>query len=109
VEIDLGTLVKEREELRSRLEALEDQIRAAKEQRRQELLRELAALGFSASPSRPESAVRVAAKKGRRTDDPCRVCGFKTTPLHDARSHRGQNPQRPFSDDELARRNFVKV
>lgn len=42
-------------------------------------------------------------------DAPCSVCGFKTLPLHDARSHRGQEPKKTFSAEELKTRGLSKA
>ncbi len=42
-------------------------------------------------------------------DGPCSVCGFKTAPLHHARSHRGQEPKRAFTIEELAIKNMSRV
>lgn len=39
----------------------------------------------------------------------CTVCGFATEKPHDVRSHRGQEPKRPFTDEELKTRGYVKV
>lgn len=50
-------------------------------------------------------------KNGSREikDAPCTVCGFKTAPLHDARSHRGQEPKAPFKTEELKARGLTKA
>lgn len=42
-------------------------------------------------------------------DVPCSVCGFKTNPLHDARSHRGQDPKKAFTADELKARTMTRA
>ena len=44
-----------------------------------------------------------------RKDAPCSVCGFKTEPPHDARSHGQQNPKGPFTASELADRKLERV
>ena len=43
--------------------------------------------------------------QGRR----CPMCHFKTSPSHDARSHRVQSPKRPFTDAELSAKGMTKV
>ena len=43
------------------------------------------------------------------SDKACSICGFKTNPPHDARSHRGTDPKSPFTDAQLAERKLVKV
>ncbi len=50
-------------------------------------------------------------KNGARAmkDEPCSVCGFKTAPLHDARSHRGQEPKKAFTSAELTAKGLQKV
>jgi hypothetical protein len=42
-------------------------------------------------------------RKGTRQvkDAPCKICGFRTVPPHDARRHRGQRTKKPFTNDEL--------
>jgi hypothetical protein len=40
--------------------------------------------------------------KRRHKDAPCPICNFKTLPMHDGRSHRGQEPKQPFTAAELA-------
>ena len=40
--------------------------------------------------------------KRRHKDAPCPICNFKTLPMHDGRSHRGQAPKQPFTAAELA-------
>lgn len=50
-------------------------------------------------------------RKGTRTvkDEPCPICGWKTNPPHDRRSHRTQEPKRPFTAAELAAKGLTKV
>lgn len=47
--------------------------------------------------------------KRQLQDKPCSICEFKTTPLHDARSHRSQNPKRPFTVEQLMEKGLSKV
>ncbi len=47
--------------------------------------------------------------KGAVRDAPCSICGFKTSPPHDARAHRGQTKKKPFSAAELTDKEFTKV
>ena len=47
--------------------------------------------------------------KRQQRDIPCAVCGFKTTPLHNGRAHRTQEPKKPFTAAELAERGLEKV
>lgn len=39
----------------------------------------------------------------------CPVCGFTTSPPHDARSHRGQAEKKPFTAAELSAKGMSKV
>ncbi len=105
----LERLLKEREELVARVDALDAEIRSAKEQRREALLRELAALGISDTKPRRRPAGRAREEIRIKRQHACRLCGFTTIPPHDARSHRGQKPKRPFSDDELARKALARA
>ena len=77
---------------------------------------ELNDLGFryslteGARASSPKAAKSVgAASKRRHKDAPCPICHFKTSPMHDGRSHRGQEPKRSFTAAELAQKGFTVV
>jgi hypothetical protein len=51
-------------------------------------------------------------RKGTRQvnpNRPCPICGFRTEPPHDARRHRGQDPKRPFSEEELQANHMRRV
>jgi single-stranded DNA-specific DHH superfamily exonuclease len=50
-------------------------------------------------------------RKGARQvkDAPCKVCGFKTSPPHDARAHRTQTKKKPFTDEELQAKGLTRV
>ena len=50
-------------------------------------------------------------RTGTRTvkDMPCPICGFKTNPPHDKRSHRIQDPKKPYTDAELKAKGLSKV
>jgi hypothetical protein len=45
--------------------------------------------------------------KRRRKDVDCPICHFKTSPMHDGRSHRGQPTKRPFTPAELAEKGLA--
>ena len=74
---------------------------------------ELNALGFTyrlveggrANSTAPSS------RTGTRTvkDEACPICNFKTSPPHDRRSHRTQEPKQPFTDAELKAKRLTKV
>ena len=42
-------------------------------------------------------------RKGTRQvrDVPCKICGYRTRPPHDARRHRAQKTKKPFTKAEL--------
>jgi hypothetical protein len=42
-------------------------------------------------------------------DAECKVCGFKTSPLHDGRRHKGQETAKPFTAAELKEMGLEKV
>ena len=79
---------------------------------------ELNDLGFSyrltesgrAAPAKSARPSKSAGGAKRQIKDAvCPICHFKTQPMHDGRSHRGQNPKRPFTAAELAQRHFSIV
>lgn len=78
------------------------------------LVKELNDLGFNfrlVEGSSLRSSTASSGRTGTRTpkDAPCPVCKFKTTPLHDGRSHRTQNEKRPYTDAELAAKGLKKT
>jgi hypothetical protein len=107
------------------LKALDDQreklIEDAKHSaldRARKAIAELNELGFTyslsegARSSAPKAARKSAVRAGagrRRKDVDCPICHFKTSPMHDGRSHRGQNTKRPFTSAELAERGLAIV
>ena len=52
-----------------------------------------------------------AGRKGTRQvrDTPCKICGYKTRPPHDARRHRAQKTKKPFTNGELNEMGLEKV
>lgn len=40
---------------------------------------------------------------------PCKICGFATSPPHDARHHRHQEEKRAFTPEELQKRGLTRV
>jgi DNA repair exonuclease SbcCD ATPase subunit len=81
----------------------------------QEAIEELRELGFTyrlVEEGRSAPAENTGTRKGTRqvsSDRPCPICNFRTEPPHDARRHRGQNPKKPFSDDELEMQQLRKL
>lgn len=109
----------------AQLKALDDQraklIEDAKHgalEKAHKAIAELNDLGFN---YRLTEGVRVASAKTARTsksatgakrqikDAVCPICHFKTSPMHDGRSHRGQEPKRPFTAAELAQKHLSVV
>ena len=70
-------------------------------QKANEAVEELNALGFHyllyEEGEKPNGMT-----KGVPADAPCVLCGFKTSPPHDKRSHRTQEPKQPFTATEGA-------
>jgi hypothetical protein len=48
-------------------------------------------------------------KKGEPSDAACPICLYKTTPVHDRRSHKKQAIKAPFTDEELKQKGLIKV
>ena len=62
-----------------------------------------------AKPAKKRSKKKYAAS-GTLTDAPCKVCGFKTAPLHDGRKHRhNQDTIKPFTAADLERLGLQKI
>jgi hypothetical protein len=75
-------------------------------QKANEAVDELNALGFHyllcEEGDQPKNS-----KKGEPSDAPCVLCGFKTIPPHDKRSHK-THPG-PFNEEDLKLRKMVKA
>ena len=63
----------------------------------------------AAAPRAGKSAAGASGAKRRLKDAVCPICHFKTSPMHDGRSHRGQEPKRPFTAAELAQKRFTVI
>ena len=75
-------------------------------QQAEEAVSALNSLGYDytlTNGSKPKRTTR------KPKDTPCKICGFKTDPPHDARAHRSQAEKRPFTDEELAQLGMTKV
>ena len=59
------------------------------------------------------AATPAARRRGRETapaDGPCTVCGFRTLPPHDARTHRYQGKKKAaFTNADLHEKGLTKV
>lgn len=85
----------------------------------EEAIAELNALGFQyiihdmteqpRATRMPRPKSEADAPKRQQKDAECPICGFKTTPLHDKRSHRFQSEKMPFTAEELSERDMVRV
>ena len=66
--------------------------------------------GVEPSPRITKTSGKAAVgSKGAVRDAPCSICGFKTSPPHDARAHRGQTKKKAFNAAELSDKGFAKV
>jgi hypothetical protein len=81
--------------------------------RAQQAVSDLNALGFAYSLTQVSVAKKAVRRKavGRiSTGNPCRICGFRTRPPHDARRHRfSKAKKRPFTAKELAALGMKRV
>ena len=109
----------------AQLKALDDQraklIEDAKHgalEKAHKAIAELNDLGFNyrltesdrAAPAKAARASKSAGGAKRQIKDAvCPICHFKTSPMHDGRSHRGQDPKRPFTATELAHKHLSIV
>jgi hypothetical protein len=81
-------------------------------ERAKQAITDLNALGFRYSLTQASVAKKAVGRKavGRIPDNPCRICGFRTDPPHDARKHRfSKAKKRPFNAKELADLGMRKV
>jgi len=90
-----------------------DSAKAEALEKAREAIEELNELGFHyrLTEGAATRAPRTSGEAPKRTakDVACPICGFKTNPLHDRRSHRTQQPKKPFTDTELKERHLVKA
>jgi hypothetical protein len=77
-------------------------------QKANEAVGELNALGFHYLLCE-EGDTPKTSKKGEPSDAACPICLYKTTPVHDRRSHKKQAIKAPFTDEELKQKGLVKV
>jgi hypothetical protein len=105
-EKDPITRIKELEAEKSKL------IESAKSEalaRAKQAVADLNALGFRYSLTQGEGKGRNGARK-MQAEKPCRICGFRTNPPHDARKHRfSKAKKRPFNAKELTDLGMRKV
>jgi hypothetical protein len=99
----IGGIVNEIEQLDKRRAELIRQLQRAADSVNAQLSKWLPA-GITEMPRKAKESYNRA-----RKDAPCSVCGFKTEPPHDARSHAQQNPKGPFTASELADRKLERV
>ena len=97
------------------IQKLQEQI----EKKKQEALDELEGDLREARATVRDIEKQIADLKGRsprkagereKKDAPCSICGFKTNPVHDARSHRSQGKKKEaFTAAELREKGMEKV
>jgi hypothetical protein len=63
----------------------------------------------AATPRPRKTASKTQTPKRQARDLPCPICEFRTTPHHDGRAHRSQEPKRPFTEEELSEKGLTKV
>lgn len=95
------------------LEAQRDQLRNAAHEEEvaniNEAISRLKELGFEYSLVLKEAEKRNSRSSRKPAAKPCPICNFETDPPHDRRHHRTQLVKKPFTDEELAERGWVKV
>jgi hypothetical protein len=108
-----------------KLKALDDQrtklLEDAKKEaldKAHEAIADLNALGFnytlvegsgtSTARRPPRERSESEAPKRQARDLPCPICEFRTTPHHDGRAHRSQEPKKPFTEEELVEKGLAK-
>jgi hypothetical protein len=81
--------------------------------RAQHAISDLNALGFAYSLTQVSVGRKAAGRKGAgqiQAEKPCKICGFRTRPPHDARKHRfSKAKKRPFNAKELTDLGLRKV
>jgi hypothetical protein len=81
--------------------------------RAKQAITDLNALGFRYSLTQVSVGKKPTGRKGLGgipTEKPCRICGFLTSPPHDARKHRfSKAKKRPFNAKELTDLGMRKV
>jgi hypothetical protein len=82
-------------------------------ERAKQAVADLNALGFAYSLAQTSVAKKAVGRKAVGqipSDNPCRICGFRTNPPHDARKHRfSKAKKRPFNAKELTDLGMRKV
>ncbi len=103
------TILDQLAELDAQREKLIGQAKGAAMKKAEDAVAELNELGFNyrLTESRASGGGE---RKGTRQikDEPCPICKFKTTPLHDRRAHRSQTTKAPFNASELATRGLAR-
>ena len=110
----LAQLEKQRAQLDAQRDKILDTVRSDLMAEADKVIAELAKIGFNyrlVEAGAPRTGSSPGSRTGTRTakDAPCPVCNFKTTPLHDGRTHRTQKEKRPFTSEELAAKGLTKV
>lgn len=107
--LSMTELIARRDEAAKSLQVIEEFIEGKKTERANELMAELKALGLNPRLGNEVKAPKADKQVRTKKDEPCKVCGFKTTPIHDSRAHRSQNPKKAFTTEELKARNLHKA
>jgi hypothetical protein len=81
----------------------------------QQAVAELKALGLTYTLVNGEENIKAkkgdqgGRNKGSVKEGPCSICGFETSPPHDARKHRSQMKKKAFTAAELTEKGLTKV
>jgi hypothetical protein len=100
------SVLEQLKELDDKRAQLLDGAKTAALEKANEAIEELNELGFKYSLSDGAQAPRARSPKAKAEGDApkdvaCPICKVKTSPLHDSRSHRSQNPKKAFTAEEL--------
>lgn len=109
---NVNNVLDQLKELDRQREKLIESAKSAALKKANDAVAELNELGFNYRLAEgPARASGDGARKGTRTvkDEACPICNFKTTPPHDRRAHRTQEPKKPFTDAELKERGYARV
>jgi hypothetical protein len=109
------SVIEEIKELKAQLESKTERAKAEALDKASEAIGVLRELGLDNDTILKELGFRGRAKDrasreaGPPKEDMCPICNFRTDPLHDGRSHRGQTKKRPLTAEELEQKGLTKV
>lgn len=106
----IPSLLEQLKELEEKAQQIREQAKATELEKATAAVEALNALGFRYVLTEPgaQAGTRRAVNH-TPSDKACSVCGYKTNPPHNSRSHRAQSNKAPFSDAELKEKGLIKV